>query len=84
MIAALLLLAAVTVVDGSKLAAFTARYQDVAPELVIASLRSRYEIFCEAQDCCVDLEKDAPSIFDKLATQALTPEDFYVFDEPEA
>lgn len=70
--------------DGSRANAFAARYQDIAPELVIASLRSRYEIFCEAQDCGVDLETEAPDVFHSLAVKPITPEDFYVFDESEA
>lgn len=70
--------------SGEKMQQFTARFQDLEPALVIASLRSRYEIYCEAQDCGTDLETDAPDVFLSLATQPLTPEDFYVFDEHEA
>lgn len=70
--------------SGEKMRAFTARYQDVEPALVTASLCSRYEIFCEAQDLGVDLQADHFDVFQSLATKALTPEDFYVFDAHEA
>lgn len=70
--------------DGVGLKRFAARFQDIAPEIVIASLKSRYEIFAEAQDCGVDLEQDQPEIFASIASKPLTPEDFYVFDGHEA
>ncbi|NIJ16374.1 hypothetical protein [Sphingobium vermicomposti] len=47
---------------GNELKAFAARFQDIEAELVIASLRSRYEIYREAQDCGVDLETPLSSL----------------------
>jgi hypothetical protein len=70
--------------DGAGITRFAARFQDISSEIVIASLRSRYEIFCEAQDCGVDLEHEQPDVFSSLASKPLTPEDFYVFDGHEA
>ncbi|WP_069338301.1 hypothetical protein [Sphingobium yanoikuyae] len=58
---------------------FAARYQDVAPELVLASLRARFNLVAEAEDCGVDLKTTNPNIYRKMLTGPLTPEDFSIF-----
>ena len=49
------------------------------PEIVIAALSARFEIWAEAQDCGVDLKEDEPAVWAALATKPLTPEDFNIF-----
>ena len=65
--------------DG--LALFTARFQDIAPELVIAALRARWNIVAESQDCGVDLKESSPNIYSKMLTGPLTPEDFNILPQ---
>lgn len=61
------------------IAGFAARYQDVAPELVLASLRARFNLVAEAEDCGIDLKAQSPNIYRKMLTGPLTPEDFSIF-----
>lgn len=68
-------------IDFDGLERFTARFQDIAPELVIASLQARWNIVAEAQDCGVDLKASSPNIYAKMLIGPLTPEDFNIFPE---
>ena len=58
---------------------YASRFKRYAPELVIAALRARFEIWAEAQDCGVDLKDAAPDVWTALAVRPLTPEDFNIF-----
>lgn len=66
-------------VDQAALDTFTARFQDVPAELVVASLQARFSLVAEAEDCGVDLPSTNPNIYGRMLTGPLTPEDFDIF-----
>jgi len=63
---------------GDELAAFLARFQDTAPELVLASLKARFSMLADAEENCVDLKKTQPLVYTSMLTGPLFPEDFGV------
>jgi hypothetical protein len=58
---------------------FLARFQDIKPELVIASLQARFYLLMDAEENCMDLKKNQPSVYASMLTGPLFPEDFGVF-----
>lgn len=63
---------------GAELTAFLMRFQDVAPEMVLASLKARYHMIADAEENGIDLKKRQPSIYASMLTGPLFPEDFGV------
>lgn len=66
-------------VDQIALDRFTSRFQDVAPEMVVASLHARFNLVAEAEECNIDLKASRPSIYANMLTGPLFPEDFGVY-----
>lgn len=66
-------------VDQAALDRFIARFQDVQPELVVASLHARFHLVAEAEECGVDLPTSSPNIYANMVTGPLSPEDFDMF-----
>lgn len=66
-------------VDHAALSRYTGRFQDAAPEMVVAALHARFNLVAEAQDCGVDLKVTNPNIYGKMLTGPLIPEDFDIY-----
>lgn len=66
-------------VDQIALDRFTTRFQDVAPEMVVASLHARFNLVAEAEECNIDLKSSSPSVYANMLTGPLFPEDFGVY-----
>ena len=67
--------------DQAALTGYMVRFQDVSPEMVVASLQARLNLVSEAEDGGMDLKITSPNIYAKMLTGPLTPEDFNIFPE---
>jgi len=67
------------ILDDEALQYFGKSLHKANPDLAIAALRARYEMWAEAWDNGIDLKKQQPDVYRSLAERPLTPEDFNIF-----
>lgn len=68
-------------INEAALTRYMSRFQDVSPEMVVASLQARLNLVSEAEEGGVDLNQASLNIYAKMLTGSLTPEDFNIFPE---